>query len=437
MEGPGIVPSPWLYGASLSLSYGSGGVVLGAATGGPMGTGSINVSAGFFVNGSALPGAFGSQTQNTVYAAPNGSSGTPAFRAITNADLPASLTLSGTLGITGQTSVVNLAATGLVSGVGFSNYLKAPPAIGGTTPNVAAFTTLGASLASTIAGLPFNPSFAPLSSFSTPAHPGILLTGGIPLYISGAPTTSAQDTPAGTLYVTKNTNYTGVPSAGSPPAIYGANFVAPGAQGPQAGVLGYVANSNTAGSQPGGSSGAIGIYGIGACEVAGATATWGGVIAGYDNSGQSNPPHPLIGLEIDVYANGTDSGLMRVGLQIVSATPGSGSTPTVGHGILMGGTYGNLFDAATSTAANGILLGGMTLSGVAFNSPGFQIDNLGNAIVNTLASAGLITATPSIATEASINIPQGVAPISPENGDIWMTSAGLFYRFSSTTHGPL
>ena len=437
--GPGLVPSPWLYGAGLSLSYGAGGIVLGSPSGGAKGIGTINVAGGFYVNGAALPGAFGSQTQNTVYAAPNGSAGAPGFRAIANGDLPASLSLAGTLGVSGQTSVVNLAATGVISGAGFTNYFAAPPPIG-ATPNTASFTTLGASLASTIAGVALNPSISPPSSFSTPSHPGILLTGGQPLYIAGAPTTAVQDTPAGTLYVTKNTNYTGVPT-GTLPAIFGFNDVAAGAQGPQAGVLGSIYNSNTLTSQPSGTSGAIGIYGTGTCGVAGGTATWGGVISAYDVSGQANPPYPLIGLEVDNYANGTDSSGNRVGIQISAGTPfGTGTVNTVTHGILFGGAGGtgggkftNLIDGSTSHTLNGVVLSDMVFGagGIAFNSPGFQIDALGNSIVNSLTTGA------SISSGASMNIPQGVAPLTPNNGDIWMTSSGLFYRFNSTTHGPL
>lgn len=42
-----------------------------------------------------------------------------------------------------------LSASGTVSGAGFSNYLAAPPAIGSTTPNTGAFTTLAANSAAT------------------------------------------------------------------------------------------------------------------------------------------------------------------------------------------------------------------------------------------------------------------------------------------------
>lgn len=38
---------------------------------------------------------------------------------------------------------------------------------------------------------------------------------------------------------------------------------------------------------------------------------------------------------------------------------------------------------------------------------------------------------------ASLNIPQGSAPGSPVNGDVWTTSAGLFVRINGATVGPL
>jgi hypothetical protein len=50
--------------------------------------------------------AFGSQTANYVYAAPNGSAGTPTFRALVSADIPS---LSGTyIPYTGASSAINL-----------------------------------------------------------------------------------------------------------------------------------------------------------------------------------------------------------------------------------------------------------------------------------------------------------------------------------------
>lgn len=42
----------------------------------------------------------------------------------------------------------------------------------------------------------------------------------------------------------------------------------------------------------------------------------------------------------------------------------------------------------------------------------------------------------SITGSASVNIPQGVAPTSPVNGDCWGTSAGLFCYYNGSTQGP-
>lgn len=110
--------------------------------------------------------------------------------------------------------------------------------------------------------------------------------------------------------------------------------VSAGAQGVQEGVTGAVANANTLTSQPFGTSGAVGVQGIGACSAAGCTATWGAVA-----SGQANPPNELYGLEVDNYAHGTDTNLERIGIQIVAATPdGLGTVNTVGRGLFSRGT---------------------------------------------------------------------------------------------------
>ena len=243
-----------------------------------------------------------------------------------------------------------------------------------------------------ISGVPFNPSVSPPGSFSPPANPGILMTGGKPLYIAGAPTSASQDTPAGTLYVTKNTNYVGVPSSGSPPAIYGANFVAAGAQGPQEGLTGYVANANTAGSEPSGPSGAIGVQGVGACSVAGCTAIWGGTFSAY-GFGAANPTNPSIGLEVDNYDVGTDTADERVGIELACGIgPFSGTAPTCGNLFLVGGNAGNVFNYS-GAAVNGLNLNGGTFSGAAIITPGFYVDGSGNAYPNTVKLASLTFST--------------------------------------------
>lgn len=51
-----------------------------------------------------------------------------------------------------------------------------------------------------------------------------------------------------------------------------------------------------------------------------------------------------------------------------------------------------------------------------------------------LKKIGLIASTTA---EASLNVPHGTAPISPVDGDVWTTSAGLYARINGITVGPM
>ena len=156
---PGPTPDPWSYGPSLSIFYNNGEIDIGTpAHAGTLGPGWFNAAGGFAVNGVALPGAFGSQSANLIYASPCGSPGTPIFRAICIGDLPANLSVVGTLSVTGQTTVGNAAINGVLSGSGVSNYLStylptylaSPPCIGCTAPNAGKF------LAATVTSIGIN-----------------------------------------------------------------------------------------------------------------------------------------------------------------------------------------------------------------------------------------------------------------------------------------
>lgn len=50
---------------------------------------------------------------------------------------------------------------------------------------------------------------------------------------------------------------------------------------------------------------------------------------------------------------------------------------------------------------------------------------------------GRLTLPSATTLSASLNIPHGAAPISPNNGDVWTTSAGMFVRINGSTVGPL
>ena len=132
---------PAFTGGDVTSTSGSGSLMLG----------SVNTNVGTYGTSSAIPiitvnskglvtsfttsdisvssasVSYGSQSANTVFSAPNGSSGTPVFRTLVNADLPASGVTSGTYSkvtvnsegiVTGSGSLVNadLPASGVTSG---------------------------------------------------------------------------------------------------------------------------------------------------------------------------------------------------------------------------------------------------------------------------------------------------------------------------------
>lgn len=66
-------------------------------------------------------------------------------------------------------------------------------------------------------------------------------------------------------------------------------------------------------------------------------------------------------------------------------------------------------------------------------------DALGFPPVNKNGDAmvGPLTAAASTSLASGFNIPQGITPSAPNNGDVWNTSSGMFVRIAGTTIGPL
>lgn len=51
--------------------------------------------------------------------------------------------------------------------------------------------------------------------------------------------------------------------------------------------------------------------------------------------------------------------------------------------------------------------------------------------------AGTVTTAASVTGGAGVNLPHGVAPTTPVNGDVWTTTAGVYTRVNGATVGPL
>jgi hypothetical protein len=55
----------------------------------------------------------------------------------------------------------------------------------------------------------------------------------------------------------------------------------------------------------------------------------------------------------------------------------------------------------------------------------------------TFSGGGTVVTPASTTSGASLSVPQGTAPTSPNNGDVWTTPAGIFVRINGATVGPL
>jgi len=77
----------------------------------------------------------------------------------------------------------------------------------------------------------------------------------------------------------------------------------------------------------------------------------------------------------------------------------------------------------------------LALTGIAFAAPPTTTTVPSQLLTMPLDSI-LTTMTPTTAG-AGFNLPQGVAPTVPNNGDVWTTSAGLFFRIAGVTVGPI
>lgn len=137
------------------------------------------------------------------------------------------------------------------------------------------------------------------------------------------------------------------------------------------GILSVLDNYATAGED-------VAIYGQGN-KGTGVGPTWAAVVEARDRSNNPNPTTALVGIEVDVFANGADANSSRIGIDVVAGigVPG-GVPPAIYAGIRIGPQNE---DAANATISNGLLLKGAMTNAINLFSSGETGITFGNSLV--------------------------------------------------------
>jgi hypothetical protein len=197
------------------------------------------------------------------------------------------------------------------------------------------------------------------------------------------------------LRVQRHADYTGGTFGNVENAIWARHTVEAGVANFEWSILAQLENHATAGEN-------VALYAR-ADKMSGAGPTWAATYAAQDFN--NNPTSQLVGQEIGMFANGGDSNLARVGLDIVAGKRDTGgATATIGVGLRIGPqnsdaangvfTYGmrldktfsigiNMSDADCSTADI------VTKGGVLFGGLSAKPTTSGGTVTPTLAAAGI------------------------------------------------
>ena len=132
-------------------------------------------------------------------------------------------------------------------------------------------------------------------------------------------------------------------------------------------IIGQIHNEATAGEN-------VGIYGQGNKKSTGPT--WGMVAEARDLTNLANPTTGLVGIEVDVFANGTDANANRLGVHVVSGKGVSGGANcSAAYAVLVSGNAGSSFNTA-------LRIDSATFAGLAIGSAGtYGVKILPGAIV--------------------------------------------------------
>lgn len=372
---------------------------------------------------------------NQFFASPSGGTGYLAPRALVASDVSTINIAGGDL--TGSLTAPTIAkiqgtSIGGITGTG-NAVLSASPTVTGTLTNQGLFSGSGGG-----------------GYITTAIDARNNNTNGI--QITGASTTQNQEITKSPLQVNWNPGFTGSPGGTfNTAAITAITTSTVNDQIYPWGIIGIVNNHTdvltTGNPNAVAVNGTTFTYTVASSQ---ASSSWGGnfVIDTTNAAAVVNPTAYMIGAEIDGYfpsGSGTDANAKRIGLlvgagpktadltvHVFAAIDISAGNGTTDNGITFfpqGGT-GNITNLINAGLGSSHFTNFLT-------SPGFNVDNDGNIMALSLQVNGEIFGSASTTGGASMNIPQGVAPTSPANGDIWMTITGLFYHFNGTTHGPL
>lgn len=148
-----------------------------------------------------------------------------------------------------------------------------------------------------------------------------------------------------------------------------------------------------------------------------------GPFSSYNVSGQTTPYTGLsTGAELD-YVHGVTSAIQtQLSLLAPIANPTFTGTVTADALSITGGTA-LTFETTLTNSASVIPSGSAIVS--------YAVPLAGGTLT------GKLTTETSNSTNAPFNIPPGSAPTSPNNGDIWTTSSGLYTQVAGATVGPL
>jgi hypothetical protein len=162
----------------------------------------------------------------------------------------------------------------------------------------------------------------------------------------------------------------------------------------------------------------VGVYGQGNKRSTGPT--WGIVSEARDFTQTANPTAGLVGIEAGIFANGTDTGLNRVGVDIsVGKGVAGGTINTTSYGLRIAPTN---IDLTQGQLTNGITLQGNMTVGVQVSSSGTW-----GAQFNGTYTVGIDLSSATNSTSA----------IRIKNGENMAFDAGSAYRLRHSTSGSI